>query len=97
MFNMACYNYMYYYVDKVHYCDVIVFNTHDIAHVIILPLEICTIYTTRLTHNTFNNDHILCEGYALFIFYIDHYTTMLKRCISSNAEYNSVGRYLKLP
>ena len=38
---MTCYI-MYYYVDRVHYYDVIVLITEYIIHVIILPLEIYT-------------------------------------------------------
>ena len=39
----------------------------------ILPLEIIIIihYTIRLTYNTFNN-HLLREGYALFIIIVVH-------------------------
>ena len=52
---------MYNYVDTNY--DVIIPDTHNTAHVIILPLEIIIIihYTICLT---FNN-HLLREGYAL--------------------------------
>ena len=54
---------------RVHYCDVIVLNTHDIIHVIILPIEI--FHTTLFAlHNTFNNHFItrgLCTFQVLFI------------------------------
>ena len=44
-----------YYI-RVHYYDVIILNTHNVAHVIILPHKIIIIYTTLLalhiTHST---------------------------------------------
>ena len=68
---------MYNYVDKNYY--VIIPYTHNTAHVMILPLENIIIihYTIRLTYNTFNN-HLLREGYALFIIIVVHIILWLK-------------------
>ena len=43
---------------RVHYCDVIILNTHDIVPVIILAIPIEII----ILHNTFSNDFIIREG-----------------------------------